>query len=394
MCRQIRDLIVLNLLIGSLAAAEAEQGWWFRGGALYRGGISYRLEGTSILETEGRSAVETGVRSPAADVGPANAPANRRYDDGFVNVDPATADSPGFLTPNLTTHWGYQSNTQRSGRDLTFTRSGPQGLRRLGEESRTLNEKETLGAPGVEFLAGKPIRITEESRWDWIGGLRVFVPGSQTVRGTSRTENFQGQIVQITDTYRLDDILIFDGTTETPNPPPAPFTGSPGSQIVRNAIPNIPANRTIRTLAAGEWQAETDVSAEVDVTQFELRFGAEWSRGLGENWRLNVQPSVSAHILDVDVSRRESVIAQYADGSRETLFTLSENKSSTEVLFGVGLQAGVSRPLSENWGLDLTLGYDYVTESSLNIGANTVKLDFSAYTVGLAFRRGFGGGAK
>lgn len=384
-------LFFTALIVSSLSVAEETTGWWFQGGAVYRGGAAYRLEGGSILQNEGRSAVPTGVSSPLGDVGSASAPANRTYDDGFVRIDPATANSPGLITPNLTTHWGYENNSQLSGRNLTFTRTGPQGLRRVGEESRALGNEETIGAPGVELLTGKPFRITEESRWDWIAGVRIFVPGEQTVRGVARTEDFRGQIVQIIDTYRLDDIQT-TGPTVTPSPPSAPFSGSPGSTIVKNAIPNIPSNRSVRTLAAGDWQAETQVQADIDAVQYELRFGARWSRELGETWSLSLQPSLSAHILDVDIRRSENVVARYADGSRETLFSLSENKSSTEVLFGAGLQAGFSRALNDRWDLDLSLGYDYVEETSIRVGPNTVKMDLSGYTAGITFRRGFGGG--
>lgn len=383
-------LSICSFLLVGLAPAEAETGWWFRGGALYRGGATYTLEGSSILQEEGRSAVQTGVRSPLADVGGGGAPANRTYDDGFVRIDPATENSPGLITPNLTTHWGYQNNSQRSGRNLTFTRTGAQGLIRVGEENRRLNEDESIGAPGLELLAGKPLRIREDSRWDLVTGLRIFVPGSQTVGGVARTEDFRGQIIQIVDTYRLDDIQTI-GPTVTPDPPPASFTGTPGSTIVKNAIPNIPANRNVRTLAAGDWQAETQVQADIDAMHYELRLGAQWSRQLGEQWSLTLQPAISAHILDVDISRRETVVARYADGSSESLFSFSEDKSTTEVLFGASLQAGISRPLNDRWDLDLSLGYDYVEESSVRVGPNTVKMDLSGYTAGIAFRRGFGG---
>ncbi len=383
-------LSICSVLLVGLASAGGDTGWWFGGGALYRGGATYSLEGSSILQEQGRSAVQTGVSSPLGEVGSAGSPANRTYDDGFVRVDPATANSPGLITPNLTTDWGYQNNSQRSGRDLTFTRTGPQGLTRVGEESRSLSEDESIGAAGVELLAGKPLRIREDSRWDLVIGLRIFVPGSQTVSGVARTEDFRGQIIQIVDTYRLDDIQTI-GPTVTPDPPSAPFIGTPGSTIVRNAIPNIPANRNVRTLAAGDWQAETQVQADIDAMHYELRLGAQWSRQLGEQWSLTLQPAISAHILDVDITRRETVVARYADGSSESLFSFSEDKSSTEVLFGAGLQAGVSRTLNDRWDLDLSVGYDYVSEASISIGPNTVKMDLSGYTVGLAVRRGFGG---
>lgn len=380
-------LLICPVLLVGLASAENKTGWWFGGGAVYRGGATYSLEGSSVLQEEGRSAVQTGVSSPLGDVGSAGAPANRTYDDGFVRIGPNLA---GVITPNLTTHWGYQNNSQRSGRDLTFTRTGPQGLTRVGEESRSLSEDESIGSAGVELLAGKPLRIREDSRWDLVTGLRIFFPGSQTVGGVARTEDFRGQIVQIVDTYRLDDIQTSAGSV-TPDPPPAPFTGSASSGILKNAIPNIPTNRNVRTLAAGDWQAETQVQADIDAMHYELRFGAQWSRQLGEQWSLTLQPTISAHILDVDISRRETVVARYADGSSESLFNFSEDKSTTEVLFGASLQAGISHPLNDRWDLDLSLGYDYVEESSVRVGPNTVKMDLSGYTAGIAFRRGFGG---
>lgn len=394
-----------KLLTALLAAASfaafthaEETGWWFKAGVAVRAASSVELSGSSIALRDGLNAANTATRPPLADVGPAGSFANRLYDNGFVRIDQITQLSredlealTGIRTPGLTTFWGYQSNTQRSGNTFTFSRVGSQGLSRTGSETFSLNEDESPLGFGIDLTAGRLLKLEDTHRWDFISGLRIFSFGTETVTGIPLRESYTGNVVRITDTFVVPGVEIATGAIVQPNSPSAPFSGSAGSIQVNELFPNRPASRNTQVLTSGPWTADNIVSVDVETFLYEFRFGAQYSRPIGENSRFLIAPALTLNILDVDLVRNETWVATYSDGSTEELNRFQDKSSSTEFLFGAGIQLGFSTDLSDRWTLEINGAYDFVSEASISAGPNTIKIDPSGFTVGLAFVRAFGG---
>jgi hypothetical protein len=370
--------LTLVLAIGAIA----NDGVWFKAGPAYRSSTSIDVTGSSYVQDLGLTAARPFLRLPLADVGPLDAYADRTYDDGYVNIDDITiAGGAGLPGPGFTGFFGYNNASQYDGERLVFQRSGGLQLTRTSASGQNLSWDDDVDGVGAELAAGYRLMERDEFTVDGVVGLRIFANESARFNGSTYQESYRETRLAIRDTYPRP-LLDPNDPNSTVFIPPAPFAGGFSDG---NAGPmNIPDNREIVSTGSTVWTAANRIDMKVDSEFYDLRVGPQIGFELNEKVSVNVMPALSFNYLDVSIRRQEDFVITQANGGETVINSWLDRRDSGKFLMGASIQAGVNVKMNDRWSAEFNGSYDFVDTADFQVGPNRVKMDPSAFSVGLA----------
>lgn len=423
------------LLILVLASARARAGsWQFSAGPVYRGGMELSIRGSSYVQTLGLHAASPRRFSsePApwpsssfsCEAGPLSDDgyADRSFDDGFVFMDPGTAD-PQSIEPGLTWYWGYENGDQydAAAQVLSFHRDGAVSETRRHVTTaagravtvsprydRELSLKDDLDAAGLEWAAGYEVFSGPRFSLQWRFGFRGFWGISKRFEASTYGEEVCATRYErrttylVTDTCAYRDIYAYDTTgIEPPQPPYQGTYDGPGP-----VIPNTPASAEreilgssreisradrVHRVGSSDYRAENRVVFEMEADLYSLGIGPRLSADLGP-FGLFAAPALTLNYLDGRVKRAEQFNAFYPDGSSRVLNAWEDRRSEGDWRLGAELVLGAEWRLGHGWSLSVQGGYDWVDGATrLDVGPNPVRFDARGYSAGVLLSRRFGG---
>lgn len=372
--------IVLGSVI--LPMSLGAQGWWLEGGPVFRGGMRVNVKGSSYAQQLGlHDPLATGPLASPPGIGSVNAYGDRTYDDGYVKMDPGTGN-PASPDPNSTWYWGYNNAGQydSGSQTLSFHKQGAPGYATLADRP-TAGGTEMFGS-GFQLVVGLPLRKSARSSISLTLGLQAIWANTAKLRFSPYREDVRQ--TSVTDTYNVSGIppgsfpaAGHQGTYLGPfdNPPVIP---SP-------VIPNDPAARSASTSAALA-TAEDAVSFEIDQRLYELSIGPQFDWQVGSRLKLNLRPTISLNIIDMDVRRTE--VFQSSSGG--VLNRWSDRRGECAVLPGLGITGGVEIGLGRGFYVGAFGGYEWVIQDAhVTVGPNTVSLNASGFIAGAVLGKRF-----
>jgi hypothetical protein len=365
-------------LVDDIEEGRSGPTWVLRAGALYRGNMDVDIRG---IAHGGMSAPVTGRNRYPSGIGGTGSYANRKYDNGFVYIDPGTA-FPSTLVPGLTWYWGYQSPGQydSGGQVLSFTKTGGERFSQKVIRNEAVSRDEDGEAPGFSLELSRELGM-ERADASVTFGFSGFWMDEVETSAMPYEEQFQRTVFKVVDSY---------DTSKGGPPPSAPYTGTyrgPGYLIT-----NIPQSRREVPTSMETWTARSRVDMSVDSELYQFWAGPrlDWSPGEAERLQLGLQPYLSLSYVDVEVSRRESLTVVNGAGATESIQTWRESASEDDVLFGLGVRGSIEFEFLPSWLLGVTGGYDWVSDDvDVRTGAAQTSVDVSGYLVGLTLSKEF-----
>ncbi|BCX49735.1 hypothetical protein HAHE_36430 [Haloferula helveola] len=292
----------------------------------------------------GRFAGNLFVPDPAA--GPANANADRTYDDGYVNQGAAT---PGT---GLTTFWGYQNASQVGGGNLTYTASGGLGLSAPGPGS---DDADAEAAPYIEVSYLQPIRADL-----LIGPTANFSFVSLDGRTASPMALSDASTV---DSYALNGVI----------PPLAGYMGTfagPGP-----LIGNQPTTRTtVLTPAGGGGSYAFDSSTDL----YSLALGGEAHWLPTDRCYIGFGAGLVLNYAEWDAGWSARLI----DPATVALSTYGARSSGDDFLLGAYLKTSGRYRFTDQWSIEAFFRYDWNESLDGSAGPTTFKIDLSGWSAG------------
>lgn len=351
----------------SPAPAARSGGWRVNAGFLHRSlGDFDWLTGT--MSTPSLLTIGPGQTYPGIDdIGPANAYADRNYNDGYVRLD------DGTLQNGDTWNWGYQSASQLNGQMLSF--HGGDGRRAEFSENHNYEYGGWSGeldgnAPFVELAWLTP----RDDAWSfgWQGGFSYFSSDAARTHSTFTADKGRTDYsILYTDVFDLGTVIA----------PEAPYAGSingPGP-----LLPNLPVSRTpVSTEIGGETvHAFNSISTDFDLSLSTLSLGPvmEYARG---PWAVTGSAGFTLNFANWEVDQRETLYVR-RNGARATAQNQwQHHRDGLDFLPGFYLQAAAGRQITETWSLSLVGRYDWVEDFDLAAGPSTGNADVSGWSLG------------
>lgn len=369
----VRLALFCAFAVGSASA----EGWWMRGGPVYRGGMDIEGSGSSYVQEQnvhaGRVPVPVGVSS---------AYGNRVYDDGYVRVDPGTGNSSS-IDPSVTWYWGYENAGQHDpgAGTLSFSKS-MQGY--VETRNSPFDDDDNGAAGGIELQVGRPLRRGHVAI-DACIGLQALWGG-----GSLRARTYEESVGRATiiDTYDASAITMPDpghqGTYAGPFDTPA--------VIPSPVIPNVPSSRSSAFRSTGS-VVYNDIDMDVDTDLYALWIGSRFAVQPTEALSLGATPRVSLNYVDASVERDERFILKQPDGATTTLASWHDCASESEWLLGLGITTDAFLETERGLLLGASVGYDWMLgDVDVQVGPNKVSVDPSGYSVNAIVGWRFGGG--
>lgn len=339
---------------------------------------------------------------PGCQCGFRHRPADRTYDDGFVNQD---AGTPIF---GDTTFWGYNNASQLQGNTLSFnavtgsttttvSSSSSSTSTRTSSSSRLssgLGWNDDLEGSGwfaqIEspalFKLG-PVALSLDLGYSFAGADSsqstggVFQARQESVQTRSTgagVTSVRTRTGSVTDSYDVTGLII----------PSAPYAGTNGG--IGPLITNVPASRqntntnsvsfplnspasSSSSRSSALFLSNVHESFEVDLhtLSFGPRFSYEYKRvrlGLGLGFGLN--------IADWEADYQETLSVRQNGGKSRVLKRYHENSSGTEVLPGFYLEPSLQVRLFQRVSLFASGRYDWAESFSSRVGPSA--FDFEA----------------
>jgi hypothetical protein len=391
-------IVACAWVLSSGGAAAGD--WQFMIGPTWRGGMQLEIEGSSDVQRAGLHAAQAISRLPARpaaaalrdDIGRFG---DRSFDDGFVNQDMFTAND------GLTWYWGYQSNAQydAAAETLTFRRAvdTQTTTATLVQLSTTrdapVDIDEQVNAAGLQLALARSVYGSEKITIDLLAGLDWLRGERQHPATTTYSETVRERRVAVTDT--VTDRYTFSTHASLQSPmPQAPYAGDyagPGTLIEnRPSSAQRLSQRSVATLGTSTWEAANQVEFDVESDLYALGLGVRVG-GRPAPWlTLFILPRVTLNLLDLQLDRRETFTAVYADGRRQTLGQWEESDSQTQWLWGAGVAAGAEVEIAAGFSLALQGGYDWVFDTvEATAGPNRASFDGSGYNASLLVGKRF-----
>jgi len=205
----------------------------------------------------------------------------------------------------------------------------------------------------------------------------------QSLHGSTFQQTINEKTFSVVDTYVY-------GTDPNSTIPPAPYFGgtNPSTDPLINNVPTS-ATRSITQTRSSVWHAANDIMIDLNSDLYQIGLGPQFELQPIRRLRVNVEPSVLLNYIRTDVTRNETFVATYGDGSMTTLNSWQDSYSDSKWAMGLGLQGGVNLGLTESWSISLDAGYEYVDKVHVDCGPNKVSLDLSAYTLSASLVRSF-----
>jgi len=372
---------------GLIPLTAAAQDWWLEGGPVFRGSMKVSVEGSSYVQGLGlHSPAATGPLSSPTGIGTPNGYADRIYDNGYVKLDPGTGNPDAVGGPNTTWNWGFANPAQYNAgaRTLSFEKQGDLGYNTLANGSAGGSE-DLLGA-GLQLMAGLP--LIKSGRWsaDVALGFQGIWGGHSQIEATTYREEVRQMTV--TDIYDVSGIPSasfpaqgFHGTYLGPfdNPRIIP---SP-------VIPNVPSARVSSTSAA-VYTAQNQIAFDLDQSLYQLSLGPKIAYAVSRRVKLNVRPSISLNVIDVEVKRTEVFVQSSAAGSSVVLNRWFNQGQECGLLLGLGATAGADVDLGKGFYAGVYGGYEWVAEQvNVSVGPNTVSFDGGGWVAGAVIGKRF-----
>lgn len=311
--------------------------------------------------------------------GPANAYANRFYDDGFVFIDPGTGN-PLSPLPDSTWFWGYQSAAQRSGATLMFHLSDREAQFSRRTDLMPLGGLEDDDGELGVFLQAERI-LGEASSFDvgvLLGWSYASFSGDAKASSFSDRQETRTYAVSIVDTY---ETMLNFSLPPINSPPYAGNYLGPGP-----LIPNRPTSRSTsrRLIGTDTYHAWNEICTSVDVDAHTFSLGAFAETASGP-LVLNCAAGGTLNWIMVDAEHQEVLYGAANDGPPVARETWHDSESEDELEPGAFVQAGGRVPLGDRLSVSVFGRYDWIDDISGAIGPSTYEIDLSgASVVGLA----------
>lgn len=371
-----RFRLTLTTAMGLLlcGAAWADEQTWVSIAPIYRGDMQVTISGLSATQAGGVHATNFPAGAPA-EVGPADAYADRAYGDGYVNQDAGTGN-PDSIDPTVTWFWGYDSAEQYDSEagTLAFHRTGGPGYRT--DLNDPLAVEDGYHGAGVEIILGLPV-VSKSIFSDFCLGLQYIRSSGAGFSGTTYRESVLR--TDVTDTYDVSGLTMpgpghagtYDGPFDDPPVIPSPV------------IPNIPASRATPEELLSEAFNIVDMSVDADLYQFWI--GPRIALHASEALAFYVIPKFSISAVDIEIRHRESFVSN----SGETIQSWEQSTSERPTSCGAGIDVGINLAFDNGFFAGLKAAYEWNESQEIEAGPASVEVDPSGYTVALVVGKGF-----
>jgi hypothetical protein len=362
--------------------------WWFQAGPVYRTGMAVRVSGSSYTQTQGLHA--------APPVPPADSEtyADRTYDDGYVKLDPGTANPESVGGPGFTWNWAYDRAEQYDAPAglLSFQRSYERAA--VPAQDGSAGGHEDLDGFGVTLQAGRTLH--RSGRWSL--GLGVGFQGVWGLDAALGSTPYAEDIgrLDLTDRFDVAGAVHPDHGFAPPRTAPGGYAGTyagpagdPSTWIGGYpVIPNVPAERLAQLDVFA--RATSQVAFRFDEDYYEITFSPRLAYQLSHRLSAYLAPKLGLGIAVVEAERTEVFQERTVAGATRTLGAWTDQASGTESVFTCGLAAGLEADLGRGFFLGALGGYDWVVDPiQFDLGPSEVTLDNSGWTIGLALRKTF-----
>lgn len=392
------------------SAGESASRWRFEAGPSYRANMDIEVSGSSYSRAAFLKATQPSRSIPSSAAGQAkeypnpdnvNVIGNRDFDDGYVHTD--------LITPSdlRTENFGYTSNSQlnRDNSTLTFHRtteaSGSELAGKGTEYRKTVSTEMDSLIDVTDDVDGAGLRMNvlyDVTRWKGFkfalfSGLRGFPDMDSAMEASNFAQGIRESRRSYRDVYTYADTISDTYVFRTANfIPDAPYSDP---SVIPNGGPlisNIPSSaarnishtgftqREYGVTRVSTWEAKnrTVMDMEVDLLQFAL--GGEVSYDICSQAAFSLRPSVLVNLMNADMTRTEDLVASYRNGESQTLAGWRDRQSEDDVLLGAALEAGLNLTLSESWFAGITAGYEWIEDTGVAVGPDTVALDLSGFS--------------
>lgn len=284
--------------------------------------------------------------TPNPAIGPADADADRTYDNGFVNQGAATPIT------GLTTFWGHQNDSQVSGSNINFLASG--GLA-LSTPGITGEDESAEAAPYIEVSYLQPVKPN----------LLAGLTGNFSFVGLDRAAASQMSASEVltTDSYALNGVI----------PPLAPYSGTfagPGP-----LIGNQPTSRVFNLRPTG---ATSNYLFNSSTDLYSLAFGGEVQWQPANRCYLGFGAGAVVNYADWDAAWSAGLV----NANSPTLASMGAANSGDDFLFGVYLKGSAGYHVTEQWSVEGFFRYDWNESLDGNVGPTGFEIDLTGWSAG------------
>jgi hypothetical protein len=344
-------------------------------------GVSWRNIGEIGFRTGISDFIIPGLFQPSSipvpGIGPAEGPAARIYDNGFVRPDARAA---------RTTDYGYSELGQIQGDTLSFTASGGENQ----EVARSSTLAETGWNEDADQVSAPYLKLSYQGDLGngWTAGPSINVSfakingsrrGLNTISAREQMDTFD---ITATDTYDISGLDL---------PREAPYTGAPN--IVAPLVPNQPVagsrlfTPTLRTSDVALWNDTIEES--LDLNTWSLAFGAEASYRFDNRFYASVGAGLALNAASWKATRSNQLLQQINNGDPVVIDSSSADNIGSSILWGFYLQASAGYQLNESWSLEVNLRHDHTEDLSGSVGGSLFDVDLSGFSAGLGLGYSF-----
>ena len=310
-------------------------------------------------------------------IGPAEGPADRIYDNGFVRPD---------ARATRTTDYGYNELGQIQGDTLSFTASGGENQ----EVTRSSSATQTEWNEDADRVSAPYLKLSYQSDLGsgWTAGPSINVSFAE-INGSRRGLNTISAREQM-DTFDITATDIYD-VSGLDLPREVPYTGAPN--IVAPLIPNQPVagsrlfTPTLRTSDLALWNDTIDETLDLDT--WSLAFGAEASYRFDNRFYASLGAGFALNAASWKATRSNQLLQQINNGDPVVIDSSSADNIGSSILWGFYLQASAGYQLNESWSLEVNLRHDHTEDLSGSVGGSSFDVDLSGFSAGLGLGYSF-----
>ncbi len=357
-------------------AGSDDSRWEWRVGPIQRSGTRIRADWDSDAVLNRLRPFFRRQSSEPSALPPLTGYADRDYVDGFVYMDPGTAD-PETDVPGLTWYWGYESPAQYIG-DAVLFHSEPGSDYRV-DETRVAPWLDTsrLDMTGLDIAVGRCLARRGKLTVGLSAGISWY---------PERSVDFALRRIVARDTATTWRYVDSYGAPHTPFPS-APYEGlyDPPIEGPGYLLHNEPDVRDVEMLSSRsrDWEAESTL--DVDTAVFDARLGP--SVGWSINDRFVMRLAARARAAHVDArARAYTTISPTSAGP----ITFEDREHNRQWILGGGVEAEANFILHRGWHAGFSATADWWADSlTLDVEPFNTKIDLGQWTMAAYLGRGF-----